>query len=1155
MNAEANYKSLVETASDAIISLDHENRVILWNSSAEKIFGYTKAEATGSPVFGMFIPEEHANTLKELIETSQGAGSQKTVEIAGRHKNGGLFPIELSAYGRKLPNGWTSTCILRDITRRKRMEQTMQEARSEAQRYGAEMAALMDAVPAAVFIAHDVECLRVSGNRTTHELLGLPSTVDLSRSAPPVERPASFLTMKDGPQIPVEQLPVRMAASGREVRDYELDLVFSDGRLRTIFGNAVPMLDECGQPRGAIAAFIDITARKQAEEELRRNREWLGTTLNSIGDAVIAADSSGLVTFLNPIARDLTGWQLEEACGLPILSIFRIIDEKTRQPAEDIVERVLREGCVVSLANNTVLVARDGREIPIEDSAAPIRNPSGETTGVVLVFHDVTEKRRAQEALKQSEELYRSLFDNMLNGYAYCRMLFEKDEPKDFVYLNVNSAFGALTGLENVIGKKVSEVVPGIRESDAELFEIYGRVAKTGIPERFETYVEALGMWFSISVYSPRKEHFVAVFDVITERKQAEEELLRANNEWERTFDSVPDLIAILDTRHRIVRANLAMAQRLGVTPEQCAGLRCCESVHGSLEPPEFCPHTLTLSDGKEHVAELHEERLGGDFVVSTTPLRDEHGVLFGTVHVARDITERKRMEEDLRENRSRLDLALRSAHMGVWHLDLIQDKRHFDDQVCHLLGIDPAKFCGTAEEFFGVVHPDDREMINAALVRTIEQDVPYETEYRVVWPDGSVHYISTRGMLVDDDNGRPVRVNGLTWDITGRKETEENSARLAAIVESTDDAIIGKTADGEIISWNRAAERIYGYTAEEIVGRSISVLAPNDYPDEVPAILRRIGCGEDVKRCDTIRRRKDGRDIDVSLTISAIKDASGKISGASTIVRDITERKRMEDELRKSRNELELRVRERTAELRTTIARLDLLNQELQEFAFIASHDLQEPLRKIQTFGNLLIKNHTGVFDPQGQDYLKRMVKAAIRMSELLRALLDYSRTGSTKLNYESVCLTEVAQDAISNLELLIAKLDGTVGIGELPIVDADPTLLRQLFQNIIGNSIKYRKESEPPVVRIYGNIEDATCRITIEDNGIGFDQNYCQKIFKPFERLHGKNSPYSGTGMGLAICRKIVDRHGGQITATGIPGQGATFIVTLPAKQQTRV
>jgi len=263
--------------------------------------------------------------------------------------------------------------------------------------------------------------------------------------------------------------------------------------------------------------------------------------------------------------------------------------------------------------------------------------------------------------------------------------------------------------------------------------------------------------------------------------------------------------------------------------------------------------------------------------------------------------------------------------------------------------------------------------------------------------------------------------------------------------------------------------------------------------------------------------------------------------------------RTRAEDQVRRARNELEMRVMERTAELSTAAAKLESMNQELQEFAFVASHDLQEPLRKIQTFGNMLIKKDKESLSSEGKDYLERLTKAANRMSELLRSLLNYSRTGTSQLKVKPVSLAEVAKDAASDLEFLINKAKGSVEISELPTVDADATLLRQLFQNIIENSIKYRKESEPPIVKIYGSIAGSVCRIFIEDNGIGFDECYGQKIFQPFERLHGRNSPYSGTGMGLAICRKIMAMHGGGITANSAPGQGATFIVTLPIEQKT--
>lgn len=236
---------------------------------------------------------------------------------------------------------------------------------------------------------------------------------------------------------------------------------------------------------------------------------------------------------------------------------------------------------------------------------------------------------------------------------------------------------------------------------------------------------------------------------------------------------------------------------------------------------------------------------------------------------------------------------------------------------------------------------------------------------------------------------------------------------------------------------------------------------------------------------------------------------------------------------------------------LKSYARKLESANSELQEFAFVASHDLQEPLRKIQTFGHLLERKYTGSLGSEGVDYLMRMTKAADRMSELLRSLLNYSRITTQPNPFDSTSVAKVVQDAVSDLELVIKRVSGRIEVGELPVINADAAQLRQVFQNLIGNSMKYCKESEPPVVKIYSSVGDGVCRLFVEDNGIGFDDRYVDRIFRPFQRLHGRSSRFDGTGMGLAICRKIVERHGGSITAKSVPGQGATFIVQVPAQK----
>lgn len=236
---------------------------------------------------------------------------------------------------------------------------------------------------------------------------------------------------------------------------------------------------------------------------------------------------------------------------------------------------------------------------------------------------------------------------------------------------------------------------------------------------------------------------------------------------------------------------------------------------------------------------------------------------------------------------------------------------------------------------------------------------------------------------------------------------------------------------------------------------------------------------------------------------------------------------------------------------LRDYAARLERSNAELQDFAFVASHDLQEPLRKIQAFSERLLGRWGVSLGEEGCDYLRRMQSAANRMSSLIAALLAYSRVATRGQPFKPIDLANAVHDAESDLELTIQNTNARLQIGSLPSIEADPDQMRQLFQNLIGNALKYRREDEAPRIRIHGSVENGVGHISIEDNGIGFDEKYLERIFKPLQRLHSR-SAFEGTGMGLAICRRIVERHGGAITARSTPGVGSTFIVSLPLKQQ---
>ncbi|HEY4589560.1 MAG TPA: CHASE3 domain-containing protein, partial [Thermoanaerobaculia bacterium] len=303
------------------------------------------------------------------------------------------------------------------------------------------------------------------------------------------------------------------------------------------------------------------------------------------------------------------------------------------------------------------------------------------------------------------------------------------------------------------------------------------------------------------------------------------------------------------------------------------------------------------------------------------------------------------------------------------------------------------------------------------------------------------------------------------------------------------------------------------------------------------------------------------GRTVLWTISIANLLLIALVLLAAHLTQRDLQRRRQTETALRAARDELEVRVQERTAELaeanehlRRSTLELERSNRELEDFAFVASHDLQEPLRKIQAFGDRLRGKHGETLGPEGIDYLERMQRAAHRMHVLINDLLTFSRVTSRGQPFVPTDLGQVAREVLSDLEVRVEQTGGHVEIGGLPTLDADPLQMRQLLQNLLGNGLKFHRDGEPPVVRISGSVladgGPPRARIVVADNGIGFDMKYLDRIFTPFQRLHGRTE-YEGTGIGLAVCRRIVERHGGTLTAESAPGQGARFLVTLPVRQ----
>ena len=373
-----------------------------------------------------------------------------------------------------------------------------------------------------------------------------------------------------------------------------------------------------------------------------------------------------------------------------------------------------------------------------------------------------------------------------------------------------------------------------------------------------------------------------------------------------------------------------------------------------------------------------------------------------------------------------------------------------------------------------------------------------------------------------------PIAITAIR-DVSARIAAETAQRHLAAIVNSSDDAIVSKSLEEIVLSWNPGAARVYGYTADEMLGKPISLLVPPGRTDELPRLLAGIREGRSFDHFHTVRRRKDGKDIHVSLTLSPIRDITGAIIGASSIARDITDEKRAEEELKKAK------------------AAAETANRELESFSYSVAHDLRAPLRAISGFSEILLGDQRDRLDARGQDYLRRMAAAAERMGNLIDALLGLSRVTRTEPLQQRVDLSKVAGSVIDNLRATQPERSVEVVIHEGLVVVGDPQLLRSALENLLGNAWKFTGKREGARVELGLTEKDGERAYFVSDNGAGFEMAYASKLFAPFQRLHSP-SAFPGTGIGLATVQRIIHRHGGRIWAESETGKGATFFFTLP-------
>lgn len=462
-----------------------------------------------------------------------------------------------------------------------------------------------------------------------------------------------------------------------------------------------------------------------------------------------------------------------------------------------------------------------------------------------------------------------------------------------------------------------------------------------------------------------------------------------------------------------------------------------------------------------------------------------------------------------------------------------------------------------TGKKCYEVVHRMDHPPDYCPMVRTLASG---KSESGDIYEPFLKRHLSVRTDPVIDETGKILSVVHVVNDVTEKKQAEQAVRRVAAIVECSDDAITAADLQGNLLSWNKAAEKMYGYSEPEVLGKPATLLSPPERQADACSILERIHRGERILNFETERWHRDGRRFDVSITVSPVLNEQGELEGSSAIARDITEQKRVQREvalqgqmareaLRQIESksaeiaqlnaELEERVRQRTKELEVT-------NRELEAFSYSVSHDLRAPLRSIDGFSHILLDEYADKLDADGQNFLQRVRNASQHMGQLIDALLQLSRVTRSEMRWDEVDLSQSASDMVA--PLLLGSPERQVQVHVVPGLKArgDQRLLHIVLQNLLGNAFKFTSRMAQAEIEFGSWLQDGKVVYFVRDNGAGFEMEYAHKLFGAFQRLHSVTE-FEGSGIGLATVQRIIRRHGGRVWAEGALGRGATFYFTL--------
>jgi PAS domain S-box-containing protein len=934
---------------------------------------------------------------------------------------------------------------------------------------------------------------------------------------------------------PDEQETIRQvyldAIRSRTFYNVEARAQTKDGEYRWVLDSGRPRFNEHGEFMGFIGTVVDIHERKEAILALERSEAYFRQIVNATPIMLWMTDTAGSANFFSKGLLEYFGLDEAEMSGLNWMNAFHPEDRES-----------LREKYLESIHNRTIynIEARartkSGEYRWILDSGRPLYTEHGEYIGFIGTVTDIHERKEAILALERSEAYFRYIVDTS----PIMLWMGEADGTATFISKGMSEYCGIPT--EELLGRNWLNLLhPETRD------EVYKKLLAC-FKQRNENTVEILlrnkageYRWVS-NRWQPRynlKGEFIGFIGMLTDIHEQKEAMLALESSeayFRSIVDASPIMLWISGTDGKTTFVSKGLADYLGCEKEEFLGDKWLKTLH-----PEDMP--AFYAEFMEHVRK--QEVYSTEFRIKTKnqgyrwvldygkPRYNEAtGEFLGFIGTITDITEHKEAELRIRESEEYFRRIADVSPVMLWISEPDGNISFASQGYAHYFGFDKKDFLGMG--WLEMLHPDDVNVSTEIYMEHHRQRKPYTMEYRARNKAGEYRWYMDFGQPRYDTKGRYIGFIGTITDITERKEAElrirESEIRFRMMADAAPVFIWLSNAQGEVEYFNKQLLDFLGMSQEEILEKGY---LQRVHPDDREELLKMV---DELKKSPVpfhseIRMYSPVLQEYRWLYYNAVPRFTGDTflgyAGSSI---DITDYKRAQESVQ------------------SYAKRLEQSNRELEEFATIASHDLQAPLRKISMFSNYIEKSAYDILPNESKDYFDRILKSVYRMQRLLTDLLELSRVTRKGQPFRPVSLNQVIDEVLSDLQYLVLNTQGRVEVEPLCEVTADPMQMHQLFQNLIGNALKFHKPDVPPLVRIYKEkIDKRECSIILEDNGIGFSPEQAERIFDPFVRLPGAES-FEGTGMGLAICRKIIERHGGSITASGEQGVGSRFTIRLP-------